>query len=145
MRNNFTVQHAPVGKPTMSQRDRWKERDAVVRYRSFCDAVREACTGKRDQKIDGMLYMAMIAFAHRRIPKSYSDTRRQALEGQICDEKPDTDNITKSVGDALFGEDKWLGGTQCWKFWAYDDEEERVDVFLIPIPLKRIEQINKIR
>lgn len=30
----------PVAKPRMTQRDRWKERPRVVKYRRFCDALR---------------------------------------------------------------------------------------------------------
>lgn len=32
----------PVPKPRMTQRDVWQKRPVVLRYRKFCDAVRNA-------------------------------------------------------------------------------------------------------
>jgi hypothetical protein len=37
----FTVKGLPMGKPRMTQRDKWQKRDCVIRYRLYCDKIRE--------------------------------------------------------------------------------------------------------
>jgi Holliday junction resolvase RusA-like endonuclease len=51
------------------------------------------------EKIEGMIDVMIIAnFA---IPKSYSEKRKKALDGQMRPKKPDVDNIAKFYLDAL--------------------------------------------
>ena len=51
------------------------------------------------KKIEGMIDVMIIAnFA---IPKSYSEKRKKALDGQMRPKKPDVDNIAKFYLDAL--------------------------------------------
>lgn len=39
----FTIPGTPVGKPRQTQRDKWAERDCVLRYRAWADRARRIC------------------------------------------------------------------------------------------------------
>ena len=36
------VRGEPIGKPRMTKRDKWKQRECVLRYRAWADAARAA-------------------------------------------------------------------------------------------------------
>lgn len=114
---SFTYRGAPIGKPRMTQSDRWKKRPRVLKYRAFADAIREAA-GQLPGDPDGVLVTAFIA-----IPKSWPTKKQTRLAGKPCKQKPDHDNIAKAVGDSLFEEDCgiWLGVTL--KYWCPQGEE----------------------
>lgn len=116
----------------MTQRDRWQERKPVIKYRAWCDEARKAAGLAEMQKIEADGFFGVIAFAHFRMPKSYSQKKRDELAGRMCGMKPDVDNILKALCDALFENDERIVLMQCFKYWAYDDEDPRVDVFLLP-------------
>jgi Holliday junction resolvase RusA-like endonuclease len=103
----------PVGKPRMTQRDRWQKRPCVLRYRAFADALREAA-GSPPPNPD----MVMVD-AHIAMPASWSDKKKRAMAGKPCRSTPDHDNISKACCDVLFKQDAgiWLGLTV--KFWAF--------------------------
>lgn len=109
-----------MGKPRMTRSDRWKKRDCVLRYRSWCDELR-AAIGEIPQdayRVDWTAYFP--------IPKSYSKKQREAMKGQLHQVKPDRDNIDKAVCDALFKQDQVIAqGSQC-KMWSTDDRASMV-------------------
>lgn len=116
----------------MTQRDRWQERKPVKKYRDWCDAAREAAGLRKLQKMDASAFYGVIVFAHFRIPKSYTKKRRVEIAGKMHCKKPDADNVIKAICDALFENDERIAMMQCYKYWAYDDEDSRLDVFLLP-------------
>lgn len=134
IRSSFSILGDPVGKPSWQKSDKWDPRENVVRYREWCDAAREAATGRQDTKIDAQTIYHIYIFAHLPMPESWSQKRKNACAGKIHRQKPDSDNITKAVKDALFDEDKFLSGDTCEKFWCHEDEAPRVDVFLCMNP-----------
>ena len=140
-RTSFTAIGDIMGKPRQTNSDRWKKRPCVMRYREWCDKVREAAGLPPPKNIGGEIqltkfdagnYIGFYMFAHIRIPKSYSKKKRVLLEGMLCIVKPDVDNCIKGFADALFDNDERIRIMQCMKYWCYDDEEPRVDIFLIP-------------
>jgi hypothetical protein len=94
----------------MSQRDKWKKRDCVLRYRAFCDELR-----LKGAKIptDG----AMIEFALP-MPKSWSERKKARMDGQEHEQKPDLSNLIKSVEDALLADDSIIHTIAARKTWA---------------------------
>lgn len=114
-----------MGKPRMTQRDKWQKRPVVLRYREYCDRIRAAV--KLDPAWD--CYAVEVA-AYLPMPKSWSKKERAAKLGQIMRAKPDWDNIGKSVGDALFKEDSLLAGGTVWKFWT-DDTHARTEIAVL--------------
>lgn len=115
---SFVVPGAPMGKPRMTQRDKWQKRPAVLRYREYCDRIRAAAGSLPP----GAYAIAVLAWMP--MPESWSKKKKEALCGQMCRSKPDWDNIGKAVCDALLEDDSILGGGTCWKFWCWDGQEQ---------------------
>lgn len=113
----FIVPGPPMGKPRMTQRDRWQKRPAVLRYREYCDRMR-AVAGELPPLPIAMQVEAFIA-----MPESWSKKKKQQTAGTPHRARPDWDNIAKACGDALLKEDSCLAGGSCWKTWCWDGEE----------------------
>lgn len=112
----FTVIGEPMGKPRMTQRDRWKKRPVVERYHDYCDRIKEAAPNKTlTADVYGISVKAYIT-----MPKSWPKKKRLALDGKMCRSKPDWDNIGKAVCDALFKEDSMIADGRTRKFWCWD-------------------------
>lgn len=103
----FTIFGDPVGKPRQTRSDKWKKRPCVMRYRSWADIARASVP----KSVDLGLYREISFIAWIGFPKSYSKKRMALLFGSPHFEKPDVDNVAKSLLDALFPEDKNI-----WKF-----------------------------
>ena len=84
----------PVPAPRQSQRDAFKPKANVQRYRAF----RDECTRK---KIWSPTPGDLVVF-FMRIPKS---RRNEGLEGQPHTQVPDTDNLLKALLDACYADD----------------------------------------
>lgn len=99
----------PIGKPRMTQRDKWQQRPAVVAYRAFKDACRE----------QGMFIPAqcMIVF-NIAMPVSWSKKHRASMNGQPHQQKPDLDNMLKAVMDAVHEDDAHIWAVKAEKRWA---------------------------
>lgn len=113
----FTFRGEPMGKPRMTQRDKWAKRPVVQRYNRFKDALR-AAAGPMPENPDLVIVIARVAVA-----ASWSKKKKDALVGQPCRQKPDWDNIGKAVCDTLFDEDCciWTGLTS--KYWCLPGHE----------------------
>lgn len=104
----------PVGKPRMTRRDRWAKRPAVVRYRAFKDQVRELgiTLPKSGARVTFVLPM----------PRSWSRSLREAMNGRPHEQKPDVDNLAKALLDALFDDDAAIHDMRVTKRWGEDGE-----------------------
>lgn len=122
---SFTVIGDPMGKPRMTQRDRWKQRPVVLRYRDYCDRIKEAAPNRvftaDVYAVDVIAYIAM--------PASWSKKKKAEHAGKMCRSKPDWDNIGKAVCDALFEEDSGIADGRTRKFWCAEGEQ-RTEVLL---------------
>jgi len=116
----FEVPGAPMGKPRMTQRDRWKKRPNVVRYREYCDRIRAAAG-----TVPSNVY-SVIVYAYMPMPTSWSKKKLRLMPTQLMQQRPDWDNIGKAVCDALFEEDSMLAGGITWKFWCEEGQERTV-------------------
>jgi len=100
----------PVGKPRMTRSDKWKQRPPVMRYRDFCDAVRL-------NKIRLPESGAHVTFVIP-MPPSWSIKKRTNLASQPHQQKPDIDNLVKSLLDALFDDDAHIWDVRASKVWG---------------------------
>jgi Holliday junction resolvase RusA-like endonuclease len=99
----------PVGKPRMTRRDKWAQRPAVMRYRTFCDAIRAAgVTLPESPHVTFTLPM----------PASWSRYKRSQHEGQPHRQRPDADNLLKALLDALYDEDAHVWDVRVSKRWG---------------------------
>ena len=99
----------PVPKPRMTQRDKWAKRPAVLRYRAFCDEVR--LKGVRVPEAGAHIKFGIP------MPKSWSKKKRERMQSAPHQQKPDIDNLTKALLDAVHKDDSgiWdLRTTKCW-------------------------------
>jgi Holliday junction resolvase RusA-like endonuclease len=117
----FTILGEPVGKPRMTQRDKWAERPAVMHYRAWADRARAAAPNRPGDAKD----VSWVAYFD--LPASYSKKKRAALAGQPHRQKPDRDNVDKAVLDALFAQDCTVSDGTLRKRWD-DGRGPRIEI-----------------
>lgn len=100
----------PVPKPRMTQRDKWKQRPCVMRYRAFKDEVRL-------RKVSVPKAGAHVIFALP-MPKSWPKARKLKMAGLPHEQKPDVDNLIKALLDGLYTDDSVVSDIRISKVWA---------------------------
>lgn len=108
------IEIVPVAKPRMTRSDKWKQRPCVMRYRAFADELRL----KVGKGFDVNYYEIVFTMP---MPESWSKKKKKEMDGTCHVQKPDIDNLLKSVLDALYGDDSHihnLGGLR--KSWGFD-------------------------
>lgn len=101
----------PLGKPRMTQRDHWKQRPAVIAYRTYCDELRLRLPRyELPTELKIVFYLPM--------PASWSKKKRREHNGLPHDQKPDIDNLAKGFMDAFKAEDKHVAILYAEKYWA---------------------------
>lgn len=116
----------PLGKPRMTQRDKFRKRPCVLRYRAFADGLR-AAAGELAPDPAAVLVTAFLA-----MPQSWSQRKQAEMNGAACRSRPDGDNIFKACADALFGEDSCIWISYVAKFWTLPGQEcLRVKIFYV--------------
>lgn len=118
----IAVYGTPMAKPRMTQRDKWKKRPCVVRYRDWCDRVR--ALGDMPSA-DEVVYLSWVAYFEP--PKSWSKKKKAAAIGQLHRQRPDRDNIDKAVLDCLYKEDSAIAAGTIRKIW---DTTARIEIFI---------------
>lgn len=106
-----TVRVTPVGKPRMTQRDKWQKRPCVMRYRAFCDEVRLHTGGY----LEG-IHTVKLLF-HIPMPKSWSKKKKEEMFNTPHRQKPDIDNLCKAFMDAILKDDSCVDRLEARKVW----------------------------
>lgn len=99
----------PVSKPRMTQRDKWKKRPCVLAYYAFKDECRLKGVKVPDR--------AQIVFSIP-MPASWSQKKRQRMNCEPHQQRPDVDNLLKAVFDAVLKEDCWVYEVHARKVWS---------------------------
>lgn len=94
----FTVNHKPMGAPRMTRQDKWKQRDCVVRYREFKDAIRAAIPIKPATLLTGPLRVEIVFVMPRQKSKMW---KTKSMPRYRSCTKPDIDNMVKACLDCL--------------------------------------------
>ncbi len=89
----------PMGKPRMTQRDRWKKRPVVLRWFAYKDEIRLKA-GPFDFPISD--YWMILTF---KPPPSWTTKRTVEAFGAPHKQKPDKDNIEKGILDIFMPDD----------------------------------------
>lgn len=121
----------PVGKPRMTRSDKWKKRPCVVRYRAWADAARLAAGVEKKQTLTTATALNFRAYFS--IPKSWSRKARELAKGRPHLRKADSDNIMKSICDALFANDEYVCAGSFLKYWD-DGKGARVEIEIREVP-----------
>lgn len=99
----------PVPAPRQVRSDRWKKRPCVMRYRAFRDEVRLLeITVKNYDEIHFGIPM----------PKSWSAAKKAKMVHMPHKQKPDLDNILKSLLDACHKDDSHIHNIYIAKQWS---------------------------
>jgi Holliday junction resolvase RusA-like endonuclease len=114
----------PMGKPRMTQRDRWAKRKCVIKYRIWADAIRMCMNGISLEDVSCVSWKAYFPF-----PDSYTSKKRESLCGAPHRVKPDRDNIDKAILDALFDQDAGVAMGNLVKVWD-DGLGPRIEISL---------------
>lgn len=101
----------PIGKPRMTQRDKWKARPAITAYHTYCDELRLRMPGYE-------LPMKLVIVFYLPMPDSWSQAKKREKIGTPHDQKPDIDNLAKGFMDAFKTEDKHVAFLYAEKYWA---------------------------
>lgn len=120
----FTIFGHPMGKPRMTQRDKWAKRPCVMRYRAWCDAARVEIPPltSNASRVDWVAFIG--------IPKSWSVKKKAAHKGKPHRAKPDRDNIDKAILDLLFKDDSGICEGIISKRWD-DGAGPRIEIEVI--------------
>jgi len=106
MRYNIT----PVSKPRQTRSDKWKQRPCVMKYRAFADECRD-----KGVEVKNGCHITFVL----PIPKS---KLKKLVEGQPHKQRPDVDNLCKSVMDAVLKEDSHIYDIRITKVWGAKGE-----------------------
>lgn len=99
----------PCPKPRMTQRDKWKKRPCVMKYRAFKDKCR----------LFGVsLPQPCRVIFHMPLPKKMGQRARQSMLGKPHTIKPDLDNLLKAICDAVLMDDSRLWSIHAEKRWS---------------------------
>lgn len=129
----MTVYHIPLsvppmGKPRMTQSDRWKKRPCVLRYRAYADELRLRF---REQRIDPDVFLERYTLLFGiPTPPSWSKRKRAEHIGKPHRQKPDKDNLEKAVLDALVERDERVFDGRVLKFWT---ESPRIELEVVEL------------
>lgn len=119
----FVIYQQPIGKPRMTQRDKWAKRPAVIRYRQWADKAREQI---QHITLPGEPISLSIR-AYFAMPQSWSKRKQAELTGQPHRSKPDWDNIAKAIQDIFWTNDQMVAEGRVQKFWD-DGNGARVEI-----------------
>lgn len=115
----------PMGKPRMTQRDKWLKpaRKVIARYWAYKDVL------VLQANLEGYIPSDVLSVQFNiPMPKSWSKKKREAMNGQPHRQKPDLDNLLKAFQDCLCKEDSYIWGySRCAKMWSLEGSIEVVE------------------
>jgi Holliday junction resolvase RusA-like endonuclease len=124
-RQFFLFDVVPMGAPRMTQSDRWKtnpnhsdprkrQRTAVTNYFVLKNSLVEQANEMKFELgkcVDAVFLMPM--------PQTWSQKKKDKMNGMPCESKPDTDNLLKGLCDALRKNDQDIWQMKGVKVWAF--------------------------
>lgn len=122
---SFTIWGQPMGKPRMTQRDKWAKRPCVIKYWAWADKARASVP--RGTNLSKCREISFVAYLE--IPKSTSKKKGFQMMRAPHLQKPDIDNLGKGILDALFKDDSKIWKLSSEKRWD-DGRGARVEVVL---------------
>lgn len=103
----------PVGKPRMTQRDKWAHRPVIDAYYAFKDDLNLKARAQKfalPDRFSVTFYLPM--------PKSWSAKKREDKNLAPHDAKPDLDNLVKALCDCLRSDDSTIWNVAAAKLWG---------------------------
>lgn len=100
----------PIGKPRMTQRDKWNPTDATLRYRAYKDELNWLFKDEMPPALSVVFFITM--------PQSWSEKKKAAMDCKPHQQKPDIDNLVKALLDSLCSDDAYVHEIHARKFWS---------------------------
>lgn len=126
--NKFIYKGPFIAKPRMTQRDKWKKRPSVEKYFACKDLIKLKAKKEKFSLAPDCNVKVMIP-----MPKSWSKKKKKEMAGKPHTQKPDVDNLLKSVFDMLLPEDSYVHTVCVQKIWSIHPS---VEDYLISIENK---------
>jgi Holliday junction resolvase RusA-like endonuclease len=115
--SEIVIKINPIGKPRMTQRDKWSKRPAVLKYWAYKDfLILEA--KRQGYELNNVLQAEYFI----EMPSSWSKKKKSEMHLKPHQNKPDIDNIDKGIMDALLKNDSAVYKSHTSKYWAYEGE-----------------------
>lgn len=108
----FTIPGAPVAKPRMTRRDKWKLRPCVLAYRDFCDRALTAAGLRRKMRLSDPIIVTVTAYFG--FPRSSALSVQRSLRNSPHTGRQDADNVLKAINERCSRTITWSAGRQ-WK------------------------------
>lgn len=105
----------PKPAPRMVRSDKWKKRSIVTDYFSWRNAFRLLCNQAGYKVLEPVLDITFIIA----MPGSWSEKKRVLMDGKPHQQRPDRDNLLKSVQDAFNVDDGFVWAGRTTKVWGY--------------------------
>lgn len=110
-----------MGKPRMTQQDKWIKRPCVLEYWDYKAAIR-LVVGSLPADTHTVSWVAYFS-----MPKSWSKKKKARLAGERHQTRPDRDNVDKGILDALFDNDSRVSDGSLSKRWD-DGDGARIEL-----------------
>lgn len=104
----------PIGKPRMTQSDKWKKRKTVVNYFKYKDELIRQAADKGFVIPSDSFHMVFVM----PVPHSISEKEKSKRIGSAHQQKPDIDNLEKAIFDSLCKEDSYIWDCRVTKLWG---------------------------
>ena len=102
-----------VAKPRMTQSDKWKKRKCTSKYWRFKDELL-----LNSNSCQFVLSDAFEVFVFIQMPKTWSLKKKKTMNLTKHNNKPDADNILKSINDVFGKNDQARWSNTIHKFWS---------------------------
>ncbi len=104
----------PMGKPRMTQSDKWRKREVTNRYWELKRQVKQIAEGYKFIMPESNYHMIFYI----PMPDSWSKKKKVEFDGKPHQQKPDKDNLEKAILDALCPEDSYVWDGRVSKYWS---------------------------
>ena len=113
----YRLDIAPCPKPRMTQADKWRKRQSVMKFFAFRDAVKQYI----DRQEGSWQHLEFESFEiefHVPMPKSWSKKKKIEFNGKPHQQRPDLDNYLKAWKDSVYEEDAVVWRVKASKLWT---------------------------
>lgn len=110
---NYIIDIDPVPAPRMTRSDKWKKRPRVMRYFAFRNEL-ILKANLINLKLPNVLNVLFVI----KMPDSWTEKKRQQMRYKPHQQKPDRDNLLKSVQDAFNIDDAFVWDGRTTKIWG---------------------------
>jgi len=103
----------PFPSPRMVRSDKWAKRPVVVKYFQWRKDFVLLCK-QQHYTLSGILTITFVI----EMPRSWGKKTKEVFDGRPHKQRPDLDNLTKSVMDAFGMEDGFVWKINTEKYWG---------------------------